>query len=84
MTERNRAAESLRQSEERLRLLIESAKDYAIFTTDPERRVVTWNTGAEALFGYPEREIVGQSTDRLYTPEDRAKRDPDREMQTAR
>src|SRR5205823_7287874 len=36
LTERRRAEEELRQSDERLRLLIASVKDYAIFMLDPE------------------------------------------------
>jgi len=84
VTERNRVVEALRQSEERLRLLIESAKDFAIFTTDMERRVNSWNSGAETMFGYAESEILGQTTDILFTAEDRAKGDPEREMVLAR
>jgi len=84
VTERNRAVEALRQSEERMRLLIESAKDYAIFTIELDRRVSSWNKGAENVFGYSEHEIVGQSADILFTPEDRAKGDAEREIETAR
>jgi two-component system CheB/CheR fusion protein len=84
VTERNRANEALRVSEERMRMLFESAKDVAIFTTDPERRVNSWNSGAEAMFGYAEDEILGKSADILFTPEDRAKGDPEREMELAR
>lgn len=84
VTERNRATEALRESEERMRLLIESAKDYAIFTIDPERLVNSWNSGAEALFGYSEKEILGVKADVLFTPEDRAKGDAEKEVQTAR
>jgi two-component system, chemotaxis family, CheB/CheR fusion protein len=84
VTERNRAVEALRQSEEHLRLLIESAKDYAIFTIDRERLVNSWNSGAEAVFGYSESEILGKSADILFTPEDRARGDALREVQIAR
>jgi two-component system CheB/CheR fusion protein len=84
VSERNRATEALRQSEERLRILVESAKDYAIFTIDTERHVDTWNKGAEAMFGYSENEIVGQVADVLFTPEDRARGDPAREARLAR
>jgi two-component system CheB/CheR fusion protein len=84
VTERNGATEALRQSEERMRILIESAKDYAIFTIDRERRVDSWNKGAETMFGYSENEVVGQVADILFTPEDRAKGDPAREIRLAR
>jgi two-component system CheB/CheR fusion protein len=46
------AAEALRQSEERLRLIVESAREYAIFSIDLDRRVTSWNSGAERLLGY--------------------------------
>ncbi|MCU1293567.1 MAG: hypothetical protein JWP08_2417 [Bryobacterales bacterium] len=31
-----------------------------------------WNTGAERIFGYSQREIIGQSAAGLFTPEDTA------------
>lgn len=71
ITDSKRAAEALRTSEERLRLIIESAKDYAIFTSDLDRRVNSWNSGAQTMFGYSESEIIGQSGDILFVPEDR-------------
>ena len=37
------------QSDERYRLIVESATDFAIFTPDAERRVTSWNHGAELL-----------------------------------
>lgn len=84
VTERTQVQEALRSSEERLHLLIESAKDYAIFTLDTERRVSSWNGGAEAMFGYSEQEILRQSADVLFVPEDRAKGEPEREARSAR
>jgi len=64
--------EALGRAEGQLQLMVESVKDYAIFSIDPEGRVATWNTGAERLFGYAEAEILGQGSDVLFTPEDRA------------
>ncbi len=84
VTDRNRATQALRESEERLRILIESARDYAIFTMDPALRINTWNSGAEAVFGYSENEILGQTSDSLYTLEDRAKGTPEEEARLAR
>lgn len=69
------ATEALRTSEEQKRLILESARDHAIFTLDLDRRVTSWNAGAHAIFGYSEEEILGRSGDVIFTPEDRAKGD---------
>ncbi len=84
ITDSKGAETALRHSEERLRLLIESAEEYAIFTTDLDRRVDTWNSGAEAVFNYTETEILGQRADILFTPEDRARGDAEKELSEAR
>jgi len=63
--------ESLRESEERFRLLVESVKDYAIFLLDPEGRILTWNAGAELIKGYSAAEIIGQHFSVFYPPEAR-------------
>ena len=70
LTERRRAEEVLRQSEERFRLLVESVRDYAIFMLDPQGIVATWNVGAERIKGYRADEIVGQHFSRFYPEED--------------
>ncbi|WP_265593889.1 ATP-binding protein [Haloferula sp. BvORR071] len=65
------------------RELIESAVDFAIFTICEELKVVSWSAGAERIFGYHEDEIVGQSFEILFTPEDRAAEIPGRELVAA-
>jgi two-component system, chemotaxis family, CheB/CheR fusion protein len=69
ITERKKAEERLRQSEERLRLVIDSVKDYAIYTLDVEGRITSWNAGAARIKGYTEAEIIGQNFSILYPPE---------------
>jgi len=69
-TERRLVQESLRQSEERLRLLVESVKDYAIFMLDPRGVIATWNVGAERIKGYRAQEIIGQHFSVFYPEED--------------
>jgi PAS domain S-box-containing protein len=82
-TERRRAQEAMEDERERLRLVVESAADYAIFTTGLDRRVSSWNAGAERLLGWAAEEVVGRSGDLIFTPEDRAAGVPEREAAKA-
>ncbi|MBT1706086.1 CheR family methyltransferase [Chryseosolibacter indicus] len=84
ITSHKETEEALRRSEERFRLVFASAKDYAIFTIDTQRRVGTWNKGAEGMFGYSEQEMIGQSGDILYVPEAREKGAPEKEAAKAK
>jgi PAS domain S-box-containing protein len=83
LTERKRAEEHLRRSEERFRLLVERVQDYAIFLLDPQGRIVTWNRGAERIKGYRASEILGQHFSRFYPPDPVAQAKPARELQAA-
>jgi PAS domain S-box-containing protein len=83
LTERRAAEESLRLSEERIRLMVESVKDYAIFMLDPGGNVATWNSGAERLKGYTPGEIIGRHFSAFYPPQDVARGEPDRELEVA-
>jgi len=75
--------EASRASEERLRLVIENAREYAIFSADLDRRITSWNSGAERLIGYSESEAIGLSADVIFTPEDRAAGAPEQEANVA-
>lgn len=83
ITRRKNVEHALRESKERLRLIVESARDYAIFTMDTERNIEHWLPGAEAVFGWMSDEIEGKSADVLFTPEDRANEAPKTETDTA-
>ena len=68
-----RSQADLAVSEERLRMLVENAREFAIFSMDVDRRITSWNSGAERLLGYSEKEILGRNGDAIiFTPEDRA------------
>jgi len=58
-------------------------RDYAIFLTDTESRIINWNRGAERILGYREDEVLGESAFILFTPEDRAAKVPELEVATA-
>ena len=62
--------ESLRESEERFRLMVEGVKDYAIFMLDPGGCVTIWNDGAERIVGYGEEEILDRHFSSFYPEED--------------
>jgi PAS domain S-box-containing protein len=83
ITERKRAEEVLRRSEERFRLLVEGVEDHAIHLLDPHGRVLTWNAGIERMDGYRAKDIIGRRFDCLYTPEDIAKGVPAQALLTA-
>jgi PAS domain S-box-containing protein len=80
LTERRRAEQALRDSEERFRLLMNGVLDYAIFMLDPGGRVVSWNAGAERIKGYREGEILGRHVSVFYPAEDVAAGGPERDL----
>jgi PAS domain S-box-containing protein len=66
-----------------LRLILESARDFAILMLDTAGRVTSWNAGAERIFGWTESEIVGQPVAAIFTPQDQQAGVPEHEMRTA-
>ncbi len=84
ITSRKIAEEALSASEERLRVTMESAVDFAIITMNTERIIEQWNTGAERIFGFTAEEAKGKSADIIFTEEDKQKGEPEKEMQTAK
>ncbi|MBP0492043.1 PAS domain S-box protein [Roseomonas indoligenes] len=73
----------LRLAEERFRLTVETALDYAIFVTDRDDQITDWLPGAAAVFGWTAEEVAGRPGAVLFTPEDRAKGEPRKEVLTA-
>jgi two-component system CheB/CheR fusion protein len=83
ITNRRRAEEALAESENRLKLLIESASDFAIYTLTPDNLIDSWNSGAEKVFGWTELEALGKSGEIIFTPEDRETGAPEQELKIA-
>jgi len=65
LTDRIKAEEA----DSRLAAIVESSDD-AIFSKDLEGTIISWNQGAERIYGYRAKEIVGQKVTRLE-PDDR-------------
>ena len=83
VTAERAAAESLRRSEERFRLLVEAVEDYAIFMLDPTGHIVSWNSGAQRSKGYVAEEIVGRHFRVFYPPELQEAKHPEHELEIA-
>ena len=75
---------ALRESEERYRLLVDGAPDYALFLLDTEGRIQSWNPAAQRLLGYTATEVLGKTAHMFYAPEDIEAKLPERELETAR
>jgi len=75
--------ERLRQAEERLRILLDSVHDYAICMLNVQGDVVSWNHGAERVFGYPADMIIGRNISVFYTPTERDADLPAEHLRTA-
>ena len=83
LTDRRRAEDELRRSEERFRLMVDAVKDYALFLLDASGHVMTWNAGAERMKGYTASEIIGAHFSQFYEPEEVRVGKCDRELEIA-
>ncbi|RXT25354.1 hybrid sensor histidine kinase/response regulator [Rhizobium leguminosarum] len=84
LTERRAAEQTIRQSEEQFRRLVQGVSDYAIYMLDPDGNVSSWNFGAERIKGYRPQEIIGRHFSTFYTPEDREAGVPQTALDIAR
>ncbi len=65
----NRVRDIPGNNHEFFKQLIDSIDGYAILTLDINGNITTWNSGAENIFGYTEKEVIGQNVNILFTPE---------------
>ena len=75
-TEQKAAQEALRINDLRLRSIVESISEYAIYQLDPDGHIMTWNPGAERIKGYQPDEVLGSHFSRFFTHEDIARNRP--------
>src|SRR6202162_2992836 len=67
---RGRTEETLRDSEEKYRMLVDGIRDYAIFMLDLRGQILSWNAGAEKVKGYKAEEIIGHNFSCFFPPEE--------------
>ncbi len=83
ITDRNKSAEALKESERHFRLLVNGVTDYALYMLDPNGIVTNWNAGGQRIKGYLPEEIIGQHFSRFYSPADQAAGRPARALRLA-
>ena len=73
ITERQRAQETLRESEEKYRRIFENVQD-VFYQTDTEGKLIEISPSIEGHSGYLREELLGQAVEKVYQhPQDRAR-----------
>jgi PAS domain S-box-containing protein len=83
ITAEKESEETLLVTQQRFRLLVEGAPEYAMFIIEPDNRISYWSAGAERIFGWTAGEAVGQSGTIIFTPEDLARGQETKEIEIA-
>jgi PAS domain S-box-containing protein len=65
------------------RQIVDGATDTAIISTNRHGEVTSWNRGAERILGWTEKEMIGLTLDRIFTPEGRESREFAHEIEDA-
>ncbi|HEY0053952.1 MAG TPA: ATP-binding protein [Pedobacter sp.] len=72
-----------RYSEDFFEQVLDSIKDYAVFTTNRTGEINSWNTGAERMFNFNRQEILGMNFSVLFSPQDLQNNIPERLLNDA-
>lgn len=83
LQERRRVEQVVRETEERLRLFVGGARDYAMILLNVDGTISSWNEGAERILGFTEDEAIGMHFSRLFSVEDRRAGMPEDELKLA-
>ena len=70
ITEKRRLERATYESQLQFRMLVQGVRDYAIYMLDRDGNVTSWNSGARAIKGYQDTEIIGHHFTRFYTGKD--------------
>lgn len=82
--ERERTAAILNAANQRIRLILDNARDFAFIVTDTHGRITEWEGGAESIIGWSLEELVGHPLSIIFTPEDKVLKTPESELARAR
>ncbi len=82
--DRLKTVSALRETDERLQLIVQNATDYVIIVSDAQDRITDWLGGSSSILGWTEEEMLGRSTAIIFTDEDQSAGVPERELEQAR
>lgn len=82
ITNRKELQTRLDSNEQLHRMILQNIPEIAVFSIDPNRKIQTWNKGAEQTYGYESKEVIGKNIALLYLPEERARGEPERILAT--
>ena len=82
--DRLKTAVALRETDERLRLVVENARAYVLMVSDADDRIIDWLGGSQEILGWSPSEVLGKRTDIIFTNEDRTAGVPAQELSGAR
>lgn len=83
ITAEKESEEALIVTQQRFRLLVEGAPEYAMFIIELDNRISYWSAGAERIFGWTADEASGQPGTLIFTPEDLASGQERKEIEVA-
>jgi PAS domain S-box-containing protein len=81
--DREAAQAQLREANAVFARVVDSLRNYAVVLMDTRGVIRSWNQAAREIFGFDAGQLLGQSADCLFTPEDRAAGVFQREMADA-
>jgi PAS domain S-box-containing protein len=82
--ERERNAAVLKAANQRIRLILDNARDFAFIVTDPHGKITEWEGGAESITGWVADDVIGQPFSVIFTAEDKALSIPETELARAK
>lgn len=82
--DRLQTAAALKETDERLRLIAHNARAYVMVVSDAEDRITDWLGGSERILSWSSAQAIGETTDMIFTDDDRADGVPARECGRAR
>jgi PAS domain S-box-containing protein len=71
---------SLAQARTQIHALVENAREYAVNLVDAEGRILTWNEGSQRVYNLTGSEALGQHYSILFSPEEIAAGEPERQI----